>query len=259
MNPQGAFSDQGDNLRIKGSHDGYMGRYGVSHSRQILVQPAGNAISSEDKLSTRGLKSPDGLIAGAYAIRFHLHPSVKAQVTRRRQHRHPDPAERRDLAPQLERRGDGHRGKRAARRPARAAADLPSRAERHDGRGAGGPHRVDSRTDGGGSRSSGRGFCRSFPVRRVPFMKSPLPKLPVPKPRILSSIPPRPDRTRARHGDPQDCPGAAVGQRQDGPGRICHARSQGHGVELVSTGGTAKVLRDAGPHGDRRRRGHRQP
>jgi len=81
LNPQGAFSDQGDNLRIKGSHDGYMARYGVSHSRQILISPSGNLLSAEDKLSTRGLKSPDGLIAGSYAIRFHLHPSVKAQVT----------------------------------------------------------------------------------------------------------------------------------------------------------------------------------
>jgi uncharacterized heparinase superfamily protein len=81
-NPQGAFSDQGDNLRIKGSHDGYVGRYGVSHSRQILVSPAGNLVSSEDKLSApRGLKSPHSLIAGSYAIRFHLHPSVKAQIT----------------------------------------------------------------------------------------------------------------------------------------------------------------------------------
>jgi uncharacterized heparinase superfamily protein len=81
VNPQGAFSDQGDNLRIKGSHDGYMGRYGVSHSRQILIAPSGNLLSAEDKLTTRGLKSPHGLIAGSYAIRFHLHPSVKAQVT----------------------------------------------------------------------------------------------------------------------------------------------------------------------------------
>jgi uncharacterized heparinase superfamily protein len=80
--PQGAFSDQGDNLRIKGSHDGYVGRYGVSHSRQILVSSSGNLISSEDKLSAySGLKSPHGLIAGSYAIRFHLHPSVKAQIT----------------------------------------------------------------------------------------------------------------------------------------------------------------------------------
>ncbi|MGD9196459.1 MAG: heparinase II/III family protein, partial [Methyloceanibacter sp.] len=82
LNPQGAFSDQGEggNLRIKGSHDGYVERYGVSHARQILISPDGNLISSEDKLSTRGLRSPEGLIAGAYAVRFHLHPSVKAQA-----------------------------------------------------------------------------------------------------------------------------------------------------------------------------------
>ncbi len=82
LNPQGAFSDQGEggNLRVKGSHDGYVERYGVSHARQILISPDGNLISSEDKLSTRGLRSPEGLIAGAYAVRFHLHPSVKAQA-----------------------------------------------------------------------------------------------------------------------------------------------------------------------------------
>ncbi len=82
VNPQGAFFDQGEggNLRIKGSHDGYKERYGVSHSRQILIAPDGNLISGEDKLSTRGLKSPEGLIAGSYAVRFHLHPSVKAQM-----------------------------------------------------------------------------------------------------------------------------------------------------------------------------------
>ena len=57
-----------------------MERYGVSHARQILIAPDGNLISSEDKLSTRGLKSPEGLIAGSYAVRFHLHPSVKAQT-----------------------------------------------------------------------------------------------------------------------------------------------------------------------------------
>jgi uncharacterized heparinase superfamily protein len=56
-------------------------RYGVSHSRQILISSNGRLISSEDKLSApNGLKSPDGLIAGSYAIRFHLHPSVKARI-----------------------------------------------------------------------------------------------------------------------------------------------------------------------------------
>jgi uncharacterized heparinase superfamily protein len=82
LNAQAAFADQGDNLRIKGSHDGYMTDFGVSHARQFLVSPNGRLISSEDKLSAPGgLKSPDGgLIAGEYAIRFHLHPSVRAEM-----------------------------------------------------------------------------------------------------------------------------------------------------------------------------------
>jgi len=81
-NAQAALADQGDNFRIKGSHDGYMADFGVSHARQFLVAPTGLLISSEDKLSApRGLQSPDGaLIAGDYAIRFHVHPSVRATL-----------------------------------------------------------------------------------------------------------------------------------------------------------------------------------
>jgi uncharacterized heparinase superfamily protein len=81
-NAQAALADQGDNLRIKGSHDGYMASFGVSHARQFLVAPNGLLISSEDKLSAPGgLRSPDGdLIGGFYAIRFHLHPSVRAEM-----------------------------------------------------------------------------------------------------------------------------------------------------------------------------------
>ncbi len=80
-NAQATLSDQGDNLRIKGAHDGYLARYGVSHSRQLLIAQTGKLISSEDKLtSPKGLTSPEGLIAGSYAIRFHLHPSVSAQL-----------------------------------------------------------------------------------------------------------------------------------------------------------------------------------
>jgi uncharacterized heparinase superfamily protein len=81
LNAQAALADQGDNLRIKGSHDGYMTDFGVSHARQILVAPTGLLISSEDKLSApKGIRSPEGLIAGDYAIRFHLHPSVRAEL-----------------------------------------------------------------------------------------------------------------------------------------------------------------------------------
>lgn len=82
VNAQATFTDQGDNYRIKGSHDGYLADFGVSHARQILIAPNGLLISSEDKLAAPvGLKSPEGdLIAGAYAIRFHLHPSVRASL-----------------------------------------------------------------------------------------------------------------------------------------------------------------------------------
>jgi len=59
-----------------------MTSFGVSHARQFLIAPNGLLISSEDKLSAPGgLKSPDGdLIGGFYAIRFHLHPSVRAEL-----------------------------------------------------------------------------------------------------------------------------------------------------------------------------------
>jgi uncharacterized heparinase superfamily protein len=84
-NAQASLSDQlhnSDNIRIKGSHDGYLERFGVTHQRQILIAPNGLLISAEDKLSApQGLKSPpEGLIAGDYAIRFHLHPSVRAEL-----------------------------------------------------------------------------------------------------------------------------------------------------------------------------------
>jgi uncharacterized heparinase superfamily protein len=81
-NAQGALADQGDNFRIKGSHDGYLADFGVSHARQFLIAPNALLISSEDKLSApAGLKSPDGaMIGGEYAIRFHLHPSVRAEM-----------------------------------------------------------------------------------------------------------------------------------------------------------------------------------
>jgi uncharacterized heparinase superfamily protein len=83
VNAQAALADQGANLRIKGSHDGYLADFAVSHARQFLVSPNGLLISSEDKLSApRGLKSPDGdMIGGEYAIRFHLHPSVRAELS----------------------------------------------------------------------------------------------------------------------------------------------------------------------------------
>ena len=83
----------------------------------------GCLISSEDKLSAPGgLQSPDGLIAGEYAIRFHLHPTVRAELGADGQSALLKLKQRRDLEDQLQRARDQDRGELLPRRRARAAS-----------------------------------------------------------------------------------------------------------------------------------------
>jgi uncharacterized heparinase superfamily protein len=59
------------------SHDGYLDRFGVVHRRMLMFTHDGTRLDGEDTLST----APGGRIKGNesdYALRFHLHPSVKA-------------------------------------------------------------------------------------------------------------------------------------------------------------------------------------
>ena len=77
QNVQGALSEDG--AVIEGSHGGYASRFGIGHGRRIEVSPDGLTISGEDTLgASRGSRAGEG---GAFAIRFHLHPSVGAQVS----------------------------------------------------------------------------------------------------------------------------------------------------------------------------------
>ena len=64
---------------LRASHDGYADRFSVIHQRALKLAPAGNRIDGED-LFVAGRRrhasrrtSPD-----EFAVRFHLHPSVKA-------------------------------------------------------------------------------------------------------------------------------------------------------------------------------------
>jgi uncharacterized heparinase superfamily protein len=62
---------------LTASHDGYLNRFGVVHRRVVLLSPDGTRLDGEDTLSP----APGGRIKGSqtdYALRFHLHPSVKA-------------------------------------------------------------------------------------------------------------------------------------------------------------------------------------
>ena len=59
------------------SHDGYLPRFGVMHRRVLMVAHDGSRLDGEDTLSP----APGARIKGHdtdYALRFHLHPSVKA-------------------------------------------------------------------------------------------------------------------------------------------------------------------------------------
>jgi uncharacterized heparinase superfamily protein len=74
---QGAVREEGEGIEIKGSHDGYVARFGVRHQRRIVVAASGLLVAGEDRLAAAGSRAlPDG---GDYAIRFHLHPDVSAQ------------------------------------------------------------------------------------------------------------------------------------------------------------------------------------
>jgi len=59
------------------SHDGYLARFGVLHRRVLMAAQDGSRLDGEDTLSP----APGGRIKGGeadFALRFHLHPSVKA-------------------------------------------------------------------------------------------------------------------------------------------------------------------------------------
>jgi uncharacterized heparinase superfamily protein len=67
-----------DGVLLGALHDGYLSRFGVNHRRTVMIASDGSRVDGEDTLlsGTGGTR-----IRGAetdYALRFHLHPSVKA-------------------------------------------------------------------------------------------------------------------------------------------------------------------------------------
>ncbi len=65
-------------LALRASHDGYARAFGVVHSRHINMSPDGRILEGEDSFAAaKGSARP---VSGAdeFAIRFHLHPAIKA-------------------------------------------------------------------------------------------------------------------------------------------------------------------------------------
>ena len=76
--------DEDQAVRLEAAHGGYLRRYGLVHHRHIRVSADGALIEGEDKLY-RPLNT-QGAAPGAleYAVRFHLHPRVRASLARSR-------------------------------------------------------------------------------------------------------------------------------------------------------------------------------
>jgi uncharacterized heparinase superfamily protein len=57
------------------SHDGYQAGFGLRHRRRVFLAAGGMDVRGEDRLEPHGTSRP-----GDFAVRFHLHPDVRASV-----------------------------------------------------------------------------------------------------------------------------------------------------------------------------------
>jgi uncharacterized heparinase superfamily protein len=70
--------DRGDAVILRASHDGYADRFKVLHQRALKLAHDGSRIDGEDLfVATAGDMIPQH-IADEFAVRFHLHPAIKA-------------------------------------------------------------------------------------------------------------------------------------------------------------------------------------
>jgi uncharacterized heparinase superfamily protein len=70
--------DRDNALLLRAAHDGYAGRFGVVHQRLLRLAADAKRLDGEDHfLPVRGERLPSGR-RDEFAVRFHLHPSIKA-------------------------------------------------------------------------------------------------------------------------------------------------------------------------------------
>jgi len=71
-----ARDDRPDSVLLQASHDGYADRFHVIHHRLLMLMSDGHRLDGEDTFEF-AKRSPDRG-SDEFAVRFHLHPSVKA-------------------------------------------------------------------------------------------------------------------------------------------------------------------------------------
>ncbi len=64
---------------LEASHDGYAGRFGLIHNRALALTNDGRKLIGEDRLSEASAGFGERVAPRAFALRFHLHPGVRAE------------------------------------------------------------------------------------------------------------------------------------------------------------------------------------
>jgi uncharacterized heparinase superfamily protein len=73
-----AREERSDGVVLSASHDGYAARFGILHQRTWRLSPDGRSLDGEDVFApASGEKLPGGG-RDEFAVRFHLHPAIKA-------------------------------------------------------------------------------------------------------------------------------------------------------------------------------------
>jgi hypothetical protein len=227
------------------SHDGWRRTHGLTHLRNLTLEDGGTLLRGEDALAAftaadrtlldaayRRLPDDTGL---RYAIRFHLHPDVRASDRSGRDGGFACAAIGRDLGvPPFLRGGPVAETVGLFRQPTPdAARDKTDRSVRpHEGLwgGPGLEPRAPDRLHAG-QQAAARGAPRPDPLTRPRAPARALPEDPARR----CLLPPHSPRSAARSFP---CPTRPA----------CRLRKAlaDRGVELLSTGGTAAALRDAG-------------
>lgn len=70
--------DTADGALLRTSHDGYAGDFGIIHNRNIAINADGSILDGEDNFTPSDVRGYPQGSGDEYAIRFHLHPAIKA-------------------------------------------------------------------------------------------------------------------------------------------------------------------------------------
>lgn len=82
VNVQAGLTTKTDSMELRASHDGYDQRFGITHVRRLRLGHNGDRLEGTDQLvAPHGLKGIARDNGGRFAIRFHLHPATRAELS----------------------------------------------------------------------------------------------------------------------------------------------------------------------------------